>query len=109
MGLQELQTQASQVGMLSISLAIITSEATDMLRMKASNALVLLDGALTIENEADRPTISTLKGVGLNLAALPHEALHCLQDGVIVELRTCKHRALQVIREQKINNEQMAL
>ena len=58
-----------------------------MLRMKASSAIVLLDGALTTENEANMTTISALKGVGLNLAVLLCEALHLLQDGVIAELR----------------------
>ena len=52
-----------------------------------SPAIVLPDGALTIENEVDKPTISALKGVGLNLETLPGEALHLLQDGVITELR----------------------
>lgn len=90
--------------MLSTSLAIVTSKATDMLCAKASSALVMQDGALTTENEADRPTINTLKGVGLNLAALSREALHLLQDGVIAELRAHEHRALKVISEQKIDN-----
>jgi len=47
---------------------------------------VLPDGALMIETKADKFTISALKGVGLNLAVLLNEALHLLQDGVIVEL-----------------------
>ena len=63
---------------MSTSLAIGTSEFDDMLHTKASGATVLPDGALTIENEADRPTISALKGVGLSLAALPSEVLHLL-------------------------------
>lgn len=50
-----------------------------------------------------------MKGFGLNLVVLPHRALPLLQDGVIVELRACEHRALKVISEQKIKNEQMAL
>ena len=65
-----------------------------MLRKKSSDVLVMLDGALEIENEADRPTISTLKGVGLNLIVLLHEALHLLQDGVIVELSSREHLIL---------------
>lgn len=76
--MQELQTRALQVGTVSTSLAIDTSEAAEMLRAKASNAIVLPDGALTAENEADRPTVSALKGVGLNLVALSGEALHLL-------------------------------
>ena len=81
-GLQELQTCASQAGTVSTSLAVGTSEAADMLRMKASSVIVLLDGALTTKNEVERPTLNALKGVGLNLAALLREALHLLQDGV---------------------------
>ena len=76
---------------MSTSLAIGTSEAVVMLCTKASSAIVLPDGALTRENEADRPTVSTFKGVGLNLAVLPGEALHLLQDGVIAELRARDH------------------
>jgi len=60
-GLQELQTSASQAGMMSTSLAIGTLEATDMLRMNASDAIVLPNGALTMEIGADRTTISALK------------------------------------------------
>ena len=62
-----------------------------------------------IETEPDKFTISALKGVGLNLAALPREALHLLQDGVIVELRAHEQQNLQVISEQKINNNQMGM
>jgi len=64
--------------MVSTTLAIDTSEAADMLHTKASSAIVLPDGALITENEADRPTISALKGVGLNLVVLACEALHLL-------------------------------
>lgn len=78
MGLQKLQTHMLQVGMVSASLAINTSEADDMLCTKASSAPVLPDGALTKENEADRPTVTALKGVRLNLVVLPCEALHSL-------------------------------
>lgn len=42
-----------------------------MLCMKASIAIVLPDGALTIENEANKPTVIALKGVGLTLGVLP--------------------------------------
>ena len=70
---------------------------------------MLPNGALTTENEADGPTVNALKGVGLNLAALPGEALQLLQDGVIAVLRACKQRAVQVISEQQINNVQLAL
>lgn len=84
---------------MSTSLAIDTSEAADMLHVKASSVIMLPDGALTIENEADKPTVSTLKGVGLNLETLPCEALHLLRDGVIAKFRARDHCALQVISE----------
>jgi len=64
--------------MVSTSLTIGTSEATKMLRAKVSNAKVMLDGAPTTENEADRPIVSTLKGVGLNFVVIPSEVLHLL-------------------------------
>lgn len=63
---------------MSTSLAIGTSKVVDMLHTNNSIANVMLDGALTTENQADRPTINTLKGVGLNLVALPREVLHLL-------------------------------
>lgn len=95
--------------MVSTILAIDTSKDTNMLHMKVFGAIVLTDGALTMENEVNRPTVSTLKGVGLNLTVLPREPLHLLQDGVITEMRAREQRALQVIREYRINNEQMDL
>lgn len=69
-GLQELQIHASQAGMVSTNLAIGTSQVVEMLCAKASSMIMLPDGALTTENEADKPTVSSLKGVGLNLAVL---------------------------------------
>lgn len=63
---------------MSTGLAIGTLEVVEMLRVMVSRAIVLPDGALTIKNEANRPTISAIKGVGLNLAALPSEVLHLL-------------------------------
>jgi len=58
-----------------------------MLHAKDSQEIVLSEGALTIEIEADRPIVSIFKGVGLNLAMIPSEVLHLLQDGVLTELR----------------------
>lgn len=86
--------------MLSTSLAIGMLEVTDMLHMRVSSVIVLPDGALAIENEADKSTVSAFKGVGLNLAAFLREALHLLQDGVIAELRAHEHRTLQMFNEQ---------
>jgi len=98
-GLQELETHVSQPGTVSNSLAIGTSKATEMLQAKVSSMIALPNGALTMENEANRPTVSALKGMGWNLAALTGEVLHLMQDGIIVELRACEHHALQVINE----------
>jgi len=76
-----------------------------MLHTKGSSVIVLLDGALTTENEADKPTVSALKGVRLSLEVLPRKVLHLLQDGVITELRAHEHCSLQVISEKNINND----
>ena len=83
-----------QDGTVSTSLAIGTLAADEMLCAKMTNAIVLSDGALIAENEADRPMVSSLKGVGLNMAALPRETLYILQDGVTAELRAKESRAL---------------
>jgi len=80
--------------MVSTSLSISTSEATEMLHAKVSRAIVLPNGALTTKNEADRPTFNAFKGVGLSLAVLLGEALHLLKDGVITELRASEHRVM---------------
>lgn len=48
---------------------------------------MLTNGGLTVEVEADKPTVSALKNIGLNLATLPSAALHTLQASVITELR----------------------
>lgn len=87
MSLHELQIHASQAGAMSTSLTIDTLEGAKMLCVRNSRAIVLPDGAMTIENEVERLTVSTLKGVGLNLEMFPREALHLLQDGVITKLR----------------------
>ena len=57
----------SQAGTVSVNLTIGTSKAAEMLLVKVSSTLVLPNGALTMMNEANKPTISSIKGVGLNL------------------------------------------
>jgi len=49
-----------------------------MLRAKMANMIVLPNEALITKNEADRPMVSSLKGVRLNMAALPWETLYLL-------------------------------
>ena len=50
-----------------------------------------------------------IKGLGLNLVALPRETLYLLQDGIMTELCARESRAIQVLSEQKINIEQLSL
>ena len=67
--IQELQVHIPQVGTLSTSL---------MLRARMTNTIALPEGALVTENEADSPMDNALKGVGINMAALPWEMLYVL-------------------------------
>ena len=60
---------------MSTSLAVGTSAAKEMLSTKMTNTIVLPDGALIVENEADRAMFNILKGVELNMATLPQETL----------------------------------
>ena len=81
----------------------------EMLRARMTNTIVLLEGAIVTENEADRPMVRGLKGVGINMVALPRETLYVLQDGFTAELHASEVHALQVMREQCINIEQLSL
>lgn len=51
-----------------------------------SNIIVLLEGALVTKNEANRPMVSTLKGIRMNMVALLHEMLYVLQDRITAKL-----------------------
>lgn len=86
--------------MTSTSLAPDTSEATGMVRTLDPQAIMLPEGVLTTEAKADRPVVNVLKGVGLSLATLASEALHNLQDGVIVKLQVREQHATRVIGNQ---------
>lgn len=61
------------------------------------------------KNGANKPMISTLKGMGINMVALSLDMLYILQDGITIELWARKSRTLQVLSEQKINMEQLIL
>ena len=76
------------------SVAIGTLEAMEMLGARDPRAIVLPDRALTTTIDIDRPTVSDLKGMGLNLATLPNKLLYLLWDGVIGKLLACDHCAL---------------
>ena len=80
-----------------------------MLRAWMKNTIVLPEGALVTSNEVDMPSVSALKGLGVNLAALPCETLYVLQDGITAQLRARESHVLQVLSEKKINMEQLSL
>lgn len=94
---------------MSTSLAIDTSATEEMLCTRVTNMIVLPNGALATEKEADKPTIRSFKGVGLNMVVLPRETLYLLRDGVTMELMAQESRALQVMRKKCINIEQLGL
>lgn len=74
-----------------------------MVRTNTMNTLVLPTGAVLVEVEGD------LRSWGLNLAALPRETLHQLQDGVTIEVHAQEGYALQTMIEHKENMEQVSL
>ena len=49
-----------------------------MLHTRMTNTIVLPEGALVTANEVDKPTVSALKGIGINMVALPQETLYVL-------------------------------
>ena len=107
--IQELQVCTPQAGTLSTSLAVGIVVAEEILHACTTNTIVLLDRALVTENEAERPTVSTLEGIGINMALLPQEMLYVLQDGITAELPARESCTLQVLSEQRINMEQSSL
>ena len=94
-----------QASTVSTNLAVGTSAAEEMLHARMTNTIVLPDGALVTKIEADRPMVSSLKGIGLKMVALPWETLYLLQDGVTAELQGRESRAIQVMRKKRINIE----
>lgn len=68
--IQELQVRTPQAGTLSTNLAIGMTVVEKMMRVHMTNTIVLPEGALVTENEADGPMVSALKGVGINMVAL---------------------------------------
>ena len=107
--LQELHVCTPQVGSLSTNLIVGTMIIEQMLGTWVTNTIVLPEGALLTTNEVDRPTVSELKGLGINMVALPRETLYVLQDGITADVRVRESRTLQVLSEQKINMEQLSL
>lgn len=107
--LQGLQVQPPQTGTMAQYVATGIAEAEQMLRDHMNNPFVLTEGMLVAASECDRAAISSMRGVSLNLAALPCEILYQLQDGVIAELRAWEGYAIQVLNEQKIDMDQLSL
>lgn len=64
-------------------------------------AVTLPDGALSIEEVADKAIFISLKNIGLNLDALPNEFLNTLQAKVIEEFKAREQHALSLISEYK--------
>lgn len=86
-----------QAGTLSTSLAIGVAAVEEILHAHTTNTIVLLEWALVIANEADKPMVGVLKGIGINMATFPWETLYVLQDGITTELRARESHALQVL------------
>ena len=82
--IKDLQVHTPQAGIVSTSLALGMDMTKEMLRTQMTNTIMLLEGLLVTENEANRPMVSRLKGNGINMVALPREMLYVLQDGVTV-------------------------
>ena len=59
-----------QASTLSTNLAIGSMAAKKMLQTHVANTMVLLEGPLVTSNEADMFSVSTMKGLGVNLVAL---------------------------------------
>ena len=67
-----------QAGTLSTSLVIGTMAEEQMLRSWVTNTIVLLEGALMTTDEANKPMVSALKGLNINMATLPWDTLYVL-------------------------------
>lgn len=91
--------------MTSTNLLLWTTQAIELVGSLDLWVVDLLDGALSMEEEADKAIVSALRNVGLNLATLPNEFLHTLQVGVIEEIKAREQHALSMITKEKVNNE----
>jgi len=60
----------TQVGTFSTSLVVGSRIVEQMLSAQMTNTIVLPEGALVTSNEVERPSVSALKGLRINLAAL---------------------------------------
>lgn len=70
-----------------------------MLWARMTNTILLPEGALVSSDAMEQMTVSMMKGLGLNLDALPQEMLYHLQDGITAKLRARENCAIQVLSE----------
>jgi len=62
--------------------------------MRMANTIVLPEGALVLADAMDRMMVSMMKGLGLNLVALPRKILYQLQYGITTEMHTRESYAI---------------
>ena len=74
--LQELQVWSPQEGTLSTHILASTSTSKQMLHARMANIIVLPEAVLVSSNAMDHLLVSMMKGLGLNLVALPSETLY---------------------------------
>ena len=72
--------------MVSVYGAEGTLKTEQLLWAKMENTIALPEGEMIADNMENRATMSRIKGLGLNLAALPWDILYQLQDGATKEL-----------------------
>lgn len=112
--IHELRIQASrihvgtrQVSMEQASLAPRMSQATDLVRTLDLRTITFPYGSLCVDFIDDIIILSTIKNIGLNIAALSNKTLHALHAGVADELRDQEQCALNLINEYRVKNEKM--
>jgi hypothetical protein len=84
-----------QAGTLLTRLAVGITAVKEMLRTHTTNIIVLSDRALVTANEADQYTVSTLKGMGINMVALPQETLYVMQEYANIQCLETEAHELQ--------------
>lgn len=73
--------------MTSTSLASRTTQAEELVRSLDLQSIAMPDGALSVEMDDDKATVSTFRNIVLTLVVLPSEFLHTLQVGLIAEIK----------------------
>jgi len=94
-----------QVSTDQASLALGTSQATELVRTLDLQTIAFPYGSLHTETIDYRIILSTIKNIGLNIVALSNKTLHALHAGMIDELRAKEQCTFNLISEYKVNNE----